>query len=100
MRSVMRLHPHNTSVEKENVDQKAILQARKRQLSGKRLVIDGKYLMTGAEFIGVREPQAVTEERKVPKKGKGKRKGRSKARKESSDESEADSYITDDEDVE
>ena len=35
-RSVMRLHARNTIVEKENADQKAILQGRKRHLSGKR----------------------------------------------------------------
>jgi len=42
----------------------------------------------------------MTKQKKVPKKGKAKRQGRSKAKKESSDESEADSYITDDEEVE
>ena len=98
-RSVMRLHTRNTIVEKENAEQKAILQARKHHLSGKRRVIDGKHLMTEAELIGVRAVQEVTKQRKAPQKGKGKRKGRSKAKKDSSDESEADSDITDDEDV-
>jgi hypothetical protein len=86
-------------MEKENVDQKAILQARKHNLSGKRRVIDGKHLMTEAELIGIQEAQEVTKQRKGPQKGKGTRKGRPKAKKESSDESEADSNIPDDEDV-
>jgi hypothetical protein len=98
-RSVIRLHARNTIVEQENADQKAILQARKRNLSGKRRVIDGKHLMTEAELIGVREAQEVTKQRKSAQKGKGKRRGRSKAKKESSDESEGDSDITGDEDV-
>ena len=55
--------------------------------------------MTEAELIRVREAQEVTKQRKGPQNSKGKRKGRSKAKKESSDESEVDSYITDDEDV-
>ena len=67
----MRLHARNIIVEKENADQKAILQARKRQLSGKRRVIDGKHLMTAAELIGVREAEEVTKQRKAPKKGTG-----------------------------
>src|SRR5271169_1719924 len=99
-RSHMRLHARNTILEQENADHKAVLQARKRPLSGKRRVIDGKHLMTGAELIGVREAEEMTKQKKVPKKGKAKRQGRSKAKKESSDESEADSYITDDEEVE
>ena len=99
-RSHMCLHARNTILEQENADHKAVLQARKRPLSGKRRVIDGKHLMTGAELIGVREAEEMTKQKKVPKKGKAKRQGRSKAKKESSDESEADSYITDDEEVE
>jgi hypothetical protein len=99
-RSHMRLHARNTILEQENADHKAVLQVRKRPLSGKRRVIDGKHLMTGAELIGVREAEEMTKQKKVPKKGKAKRQGRSKAKKESSDESEADSYITDDEEVE
>ena len=71
-RSVIRLHARNTIVEQENADQKAILQARKCNLSGKRQVIDGKHLMTEAELIGVREAQEVTKQRKSAQKGKGK----------------------------
>jgi hypothetical protein len=96
-RSIMRLHARNTILEQENADQKAILQARKRNLSGKRQVIDGKHLMTAAELIGVREAQEVTKQRKAPKKGTRKGKGKSRAKKESSDESEAYLEITDDE---
>ena len=99
-RSIMRLHVYNTIVEQENTDQKAILQARKHQLSGKRQAIDRKHLMTAAELIGIREAEEVTKQRKAPKKGAGKRKGKPKAKKESSDESEAYLDSTDDEDVE
>ena len=35
-RSIMRLHACNTILEKENVDQKAVLQHRKNNMSGKR----------------------------------------------------------------
>jgi hypothetical protein len=99
-RSVMRLHTRNTILEQQNSEQKAVLQGRKRPLSGKRRAIDGKHLMTGAELIGVREAEEVTKQRKAPKKGIRKRNARAKVKKESSDESEADSYLTDDGDVE
>jgi len=99
-RSHMRFHARITVLEQENADQKAILQGRKRPLSGKRLVIDGKHLMTGEELVGVRAAEAVTKQRKAPKKGTRKKNTRSKAKKESSDESEVDSYLTDDGDVE
>lgn len=95
-RSHMRLQARNTILEKENADQKAVLGGRKRPLSGKRLVIDGKHLMTAAELVGVRAAEEVTKQRKAPKKGRRKQTTRSKAKKESSDESEADPYITDD----
>ena len=98
-RSIMHLHIRNTILEKDNADQKAVLQARKRNLSGKRRVIDGKHLMTKMELIRVCDAEEVTKQRKGEQKGKGKRKGRAKAKKVSSDESEADLYITDDEDV-
>jgi len=42
----------------------------------------------------------VTKQRKATKKGTWKRNTRSKIKKESSDESEADSYVTDDGEVE
>ena len=95
----MHFYAWNTILEKDIADQKAVLQALKHNLSGKRHVIDGKHLMTGAELIGVEEAEEVTKQRKGQQKGKGKWKGRSKAKKESSDESEVDSYSTDDEDV-
>jgi hypothetical protein len=95
-RSHMRFHARITILEQENAAQKAVLEGRKRPLSGKRRVIDGKHLMTGAELVGVREAQEVTKQRKARKVGTRKRNTRGKAKKESSDESEADSYITDD----
>jgi len=96
-RSIMRLYARNTILEQENADQKAILQARKGNLNGKRRVIDGKHLMTGAELIGIKAAEEVTKQRKAPKKGKAKRTGKSKAKKESSDVSEAYVDITDEE---
>ena len=99
-RSIMRLHARNTILEKENADQKAILQGRKHPLSGKRRVIHRKHLMTGVELAGIREAEAATRQRKAPKTGTQKQNTRSKVKKESSDESEADTYITDDTEVE
>jgi hypothetical protein len=96
----MRFHARITILEQENLDQKAVLEGRKRPLSGKRRVIDGKHLMTGTELVGVREAEEVTKQRKASKQGTRKRNTRSKVKKESSDESEADSYITDDGEVE
>ena len=95
----MRLHAHNTIVEKQNEDQQAVLSARKCHLSGKRRVIDGKHLITEVKLIGIKEAQEATRQRKVPKRGKRKRKGRCKAREESSDESEVYLDIMDDEGV-
>jgi len=86
--SIMRLHACNTILEKENVDQKAVLQCRKNNMSGKRRVIDRKHLMTAAELIRVQEAEEVTKQRKAWQKGAGKWKGRSKAKKESTDDSE------------
>jgi hypothetical protein len=96
----MRLHTRNTIVEQQNAEQRTILHDRMHQLSGKKRVIDEKNLMTAVELIGVREAEETTKQRKASKKGSGKRNARSKMKKESSDESEADSYVTDDEDVE
>jgi hypothetical protein len=76
------------------------LQARKKNMSGKRKVIDEKHLMTAMELSGVRAAEEVTKQRKAPKKSARKRKGRSKVKKESIDESEVELYITDDEDGE
>lgn len=95
-RSHMRLQARNTILEQENAAQKAILEGRKRQLSGKRRVIDGKHLITGAELVGLQKAEEVTKQRKAPKRATQKRNTRSKVKKESSDESEVDSYVTDD----
>jgi hypothetical protein len=99
-RSHMRFQTRITILEQENAAQKAVLAGRKRPLSGKRLVIDGKHLMTGEELVGVRAAEEVTKQRKARKQGTQKRNTRRKAKKESSDESEADSYITDDGELE
>src|SRR5271154_2059289 len=98
-RSIMRLHARNTILEKENADQKAVLQRRKNNMSGKRRVIDGKHLMTATELIGVQGAEEVTTQRKAQQKGAGKRKGRSKAKKESTDESEEGLDSTSEDDV-
>jgi hypothetical protein len=99
-RSHMRLHARITVLEQENTDQKAVLERRKNGLSGKRLVIDGKHLMTRMELVGVQKAEEVTKQRKAAPKGKQKRNTKRKVKKESSDESEADSYNTDDGEVE
>jgi hypothetical protein len=87
-------------LEQENTAQKAILEGRKRQLSGKRQVIDGKHLITAAELVGVQKAEEVTKQRKAPKKGTRKRNTRSKAKKKSSGEFESDSYVTENSEVE
>ena len=56
--------------------------------------------MTVAELIGVQEAEAVTKQRKAPKKGTRKRNTQRRVKKESSNESEAESYVTDDKEVE
>jgi len=52
--------------------------------------------MTAADLVEIRAAEDVATQRKVPKKGTQRQGGRSKCKKESSDESEVDSYITDD----
>jgi hypothetical protein len=53
-------------------------------------------LITGAELVEIRAAEDMTKRRKVLKKGIQRQGSKSKGKKESSDESEADSYITDD----
>ena len=99
-RHVMRLHTRNSLVEKENEEHKALNCSRKRRLSGKRQVIDGKHLISAAELVGVKQAEEATRQRKAPKKAKGKGKGRSKASEKSSNESDVSLDMVDDEDVE
>jgi len=99
-RHVICLHTHNSLAEKENKEHKALNSSRKRRLSGKRQVINGKHLISAAELVGVRQAEEATRQRKAPKKVNGKRKRRSEATKESSDESDVSLDMTDDEDVE
>ena len=96
----MRLHTRNSLVEKENEEHKALNCSRKRRLSGKRQVIDGKHLISAAELVGVKQAEEATRQRKAPKKAKGKGKGRSKASEKSSNESDVSLDMVDDEDVE
>ena len=96
----MRLHARITVLEQENADKKAVLERRKNGLSGKRRVIDGKHLMTGRSWLVWRKREEVTKQRKAAPKGKQKRNTKRKVKKESSDESEADSYNTDDGEIE
>ena len=94
----MRLHAWNIVLEQENMDKKVILERRKHSLSRKRQVINEKYLMIRA--VDVREAEEVIKQRKMAQKDKQRRNIRSKVKKESNDESEIDSYITNDEEVE
>ena len=87
-KSIMRLHACNTILEKDNADQKTVLQCRKNNLSGKRRVIDGKYLMMATGLIGMKGAEEVTKQRKARQKSAEKRKGRSKAKKELTNGSE------------
>jgi len=69
-RSVVCFHTRSVVLEHENVSIKAVENQRKRPLSGKRKVVDGKHVMTAAELLGVEEAEKVIKERKA-KKGTG-----------------------------
>ena len=63
-KNVERLQAVNTIVQHENEQFKAHVHQKKRQLSGKRRVIDGKHLITAAELTGIEEAEKVTRARK------------------------------------
>ena len=56
-KNVERLQAVNIIVQYENEQLKAHVHQRKRQLSGKRQVIDGKHIITMAELIGIQKAE-------------------------------------------
>ena len=99
-RSSERLHTQNTILEREKNELKSIVTARKRRLSGKRQVIDGKHLLTMVEILNsVKDAEQVTREWKKRQLHKSGRRG-SKAQKELMDESESELEVANDDTVE
>jgi hypothetical protein len=62
--NVERLQALNTIIQHENEQLKAHIHGRKRQLSSKRQVINGKHHITRAELMGIQEAEKVTREKK------------------------------------
>ena len=99
-RTSERLHTQNTILEREKNELKSIVTARKRRLSSKRQVIDGKHMLTTLEILNsVKDAEQVTRERKKPQLHKSGRRG-SKVRKELTDESESELEVAYDDMVE
>ena len=69
-KNVERLHAANSIIQHENKQLKAHVHRRKRQLSGKRQVIDGKHIITTMELKGILEAEKATKERKEKQKKK------------------------------
>ena len=95
-RSIERLYTSNSILKHDNAAKDAVISARKRRLSNKRKSIDGKNVMSAEALVAIREAEAMTKQRKAPKKSIAKRK-RKRNTRESSDESEEDFGITKDE---
>jgi DDE superfamily endonuclease len=95
-RTVVRQHTAKSITQCENEDMKKLAYERKRRLSGKRRVIDGKHIMTAEELLGVEEAEKATKARKAKQGSKASRKRSSKARKELTDESEVELELSGD----
>ena len=95
--NVERLQAVNTIIQHENEQLKTHIHGRKRQLSGKRQVIDGKHHITRAELMGIQEAEKVTWEKKEKQRNKALWKKGSKVQKEFTDESEEELELSDDE---
>jgi hypothetical protein len=98
--NVERLQALNTIIQHENEQLKAHVHGKKRQLSGKRQVIDGKHHITAAELVGIQEAEVVTQERKEKKANKALRKRGSQVQNELTDESEEELELSEDEEDE
>ena len=96
-RNVERLHAVNIIIQHENEQLKAYVHRRKRSLSGKRRVIDGKHIITAAELKGIEEAEKATQERKEKQRSKAPRKRGSRAKKQWTDESEVELDLSEDE---
>jgi len=95
--NVERLQAANTIIQHENEQLKAHVHQRKRQLSGKRRVIDGKHIITAAELIGIQEAEKVTRARKERRIKKMPQKRASRVQQESTEESEVELELSEDE---
>jgi hypothetical protein len=95
--NVEYLQAINTIIQHKNEQLKAHVHGRKRQLSGKRQVINGKHHITRAELMGIQEAEKVMREKKEKQRNKALRKKRSKLQKESTDESGEELELSDDE---
>src|SRR5439155_9777686 len=89
-RNSERLYAQNTLLQREKDDLKSIVMSRKRRLSGKRQVIDGKHVLTTVEILdSVKKAEQVTREWKKPQVRRSMQ-AAPKASKQLSDESESD----------
>ena len=95
-KNVERLQAVNTIVQYENEQLKAHVHQRKRQLSGKRQVIDGKHIITAAELVGIQKAEKATRARKEKQNKKVSQKRRSRVQQESTDESEVELELSED----
>ena len=95
-KNVERLQAVNTITQHENEQLKAHVYQRKRQLSGKRRVIDGKHIITAAELVGIQEAEKKTRARKEKQSNKVPRKRGSRVKQESTDESEVELDLSED----
>ena len=87
-------------MEREKNELKSIVTARKRRLSGKRQVINGKHMLTTLEILNsVKDAEQVTREQKKPQLCKSGRRGY-KVRKELTDKSGSELGVADDDTVE
>ena len=95
-----RLQAANTIIQHENEQLKAHVHQRKRQLSGKRRVIDGKHIITAADLIGIQEAEKVTRARKEKQTKKAPQKRASRVQQESTEESEVELEVSEDDEKE
>ena len=99
-KNVECLQAVNTIVQHENEQLKAHVHQKKRQLSGKRRVIDGKHIITAEELIGIQEAKKVMCARKGKQTNKAPWKRGSRVQKELTDESEVELDLSKDETTE
>jgi len=98
-RSTERLHARTTILEREKEELQTVVNGRnkKRRLSGKRQVIDGKHRLTDAKTLkDIEVAEERTRQRKEPKAKRGQKRVR-KAMIDKFEESEEELDITDDE---
>ena len=98
--NVERLQATNIIIQHENEQLKAHVHQRKRQLSGKRRVIDGKHIITAADLIGIQEAEKVTRARKGKQNKKAPRKKTSRVQQEWTEESEVELELSEDDEKE